>query len=132
MRRTLLGLALALALALPNAEHAQAQTQNQTQPKTGIVLMHGKQGGPNQEELGGLHAALENAGYLVDMPEMCWSGSRIYDESYLDCFADIDAAIARLKAQGATQIVVAGHSLGGNAALGYGARHGGLKGIIAI
>ena len=40
--------------------------------------------------------------------------------------------IATLKAQGATAIVVGGQSLGGNAALAYGATHAGLRGIIGL
>jgi esterase/lipase len=63
---------------------------------------------------------------------MCWSAARIYDRAYLECFADIDAATARLKQRGATAIVVLGMSLGGNAALGFGARRQGLKAIVAL
>jgi pimeloyl-ACP methyl ester carboxylesterase len=46
--------------------------------------------------------------------------------------ADVDASIARLRNQGATAIVVAGHSLGGFGALYYGATHTGLVGIVAL
>jgi esterase/lipase len=91
----------------------------------GVVMMHGKHGTPAQ--LQQLAAAVANAGFLVERPEMCWSAARIYDRSYLECFADIDAAAARLKEHGATAIVVLGMSLGGNAALGFGARRQGLK-----
>jgi pimeloyl-ACP methyl ester carboxylesterase len=112
---------LSVALALPS----------RAAEKLGIVLMHGKAGVP-ERGIDGLAATLERAGYLVDRPEMCWSRRRIYDKSYLDCLAEIDASVARLRARGATAIVVAGHSLGGNAALAYGARHDGLKGVIGI
>jgi pimeloyl-ACP methyl ester carboxylesterase len=128
MRRILIGLALVIALA----SYGQGQAQNQAQTKIGIVLMHGWRSAPGDPLFGGLHTALLNAGYLVEMPEMCWSDRRVFDESLIDCFADIDAAIARLKAQGATQIVISGHSLGGSAALAYGARHEGLQGIIVM
>src|SRR5215471_4145456 len=63
---------------------------------------------------------------------MCWSAARIYDQTYLECFADIDAAATRLKRHGATAIIVLGMSLGGNAALGFGARRQDLKAIIAL
>jgi pimeloyl-ACP methyl ester carboxylesterase len=129
MRRLFAALVLAnLVLASPGAIHAQAPGPQ----KTGIVLLHGKSGTPLEAPLMGLAWALLNAGYWVALPEMCWSRTRIYDESYLDCFADIDRAIAGLKAQGVSRVVLAGHSLGGNAALGYGALHGGLAGIIAL
>lgn len=96
----------------------------------GVVMMHGKHGTPAQ--LQQLAAAVAGAGFLVERPEMCWSAARIYDRTYLECFADIDAAAARLKEHGVTAIVVLGMSLGGNAALGFGARHQGLKAIITL
>lgn len=107
------------------------------QSKIGIVLLHGKQGTPEIQRgrvvvIGGLADALTGAGYAVERPEMCWSRTRIYDAAYLDCFADIDAAVARLKAGGANGIVVMGMSQGGNVVLGYGARRDGLKAIVAI
>lgn len=128
MRRLLSALVMAgLAFAAPGP--AQAQGQAQAPQKIGIVLMHGKLG----IRMGGwLVAALQNAGYPVVAPEMCWSGQRRYDRPYPDCLAEIDAAIASLKSQGATSIVVGGISLGGNAALAYGATHTGLKGIIGL
>jgi esterase/lipase len=93
---------------LPSLAHAKM---------LGVVLMHGKQGQPDRV-INGLAEALERAGYPVERPEMCWSRRRIYDLSYTDCFRDIDSAVERLKARGATEIVVAGQSLGGNAAIG--------------
>jgi esterase/lipase len=96
----------------------------------GVVMLHGKHGMPAQ--LQQLAASAADAGFLVERPEMCWSAARIYDRSYLECFADIDAAAARLKEHGATAIVVLGMSLGANAALGFGARRQGLKAIIAL
>ena len=63
---------------------------------------------------------------------MCWSRRRIYDRPYLDCLSEIDAAIDRLKARGATAVVVGGQSLGANGAIGYGARRKDLKGVIGV
>jgi esterase/lipase len=96
----------------------------------GVVMLHGKTGTPAQLE--GLAAQVSAAGYPVERPEMCWSATRIYDRTYLDCLTDADAAAARLKAGGATAIVILGMSLGGNGALGFGARRPGLKGVIAL
>jgi pimeloyl-ACP methyl ester carboxylesterase len=45
---------------------------------------------------------------------------------------EIDNAVRKLRERGANKIVVGGHSLGANAALGYGARRNGLAGILAI
>jgi esterase/lipase len=98
--------------------------------RLGIVLVHGK--GSSPARMNDLASVLTAAGYLVERPEMCWSRRRIYDRSYVDCLADADVASAKLKAAGASAIVIAGMSLGGNAALAYGARREGLKGVIAL
>lgn len=116
----LLGLLIGVAFALPAA----------AQPRVGVVLLHGKQSTP--ERMQRLADVLTGAGYAVDRPEMCWSERRIYDLTYLDCLRDVDAAVARLRAVGAAAVVVAGQSLGGNAALAYGARRDGLLGVIAL
>lgn len=63
---------------------------------------------------------------------MCWSRSRIYDAPFPDCLREIDAAVAALRAGGARRIVLAGLSLGGDAAIVYGARHPELAGVIAL
>lgn len=109
------------------------------QQRIGIVLMHGKQGIPlgtsnPRGAVCGAHliAALRNAGYLVVAPEMCWSRRRDFDKPYPDCLAEIDPMIVQLKSQGATEIVVGGLSLGGNAALAYGATHAGIQGIMVF
>ena len=95
----------------------------------GVVLLHGKQSAPEEHEP--LANAIGNAGHLVERPEMCWSGRRIYDQPYLTCLREIDAAFQRLQRRGATALVVAGHSLGANGALAYGARHQ-VAGVIAL
>lgn len=109
------------------------------QQRIGIVLLHGKLGvalgmtnGRGVAYGGQLIAALRNAGYLVAAPEMCWSRRRGFDKPYPDCVGEVDNAIAQLKAQGATAIVVGGLSLGGNGAIAYGATHTGIIGIIAF
>ena len=71
-------------------------------------------------------------GWLSDQPEMCWSRNRIYDRLYSDCLREIDAAVDRLKHNGANAFVVLGMSLGGNGVLGYAAAKPGLKGVITL
>lgn len=134
MKRVLVALILLLAGAGLGAPGACAAPG-----KIGVVLLHGKLGPPLGTSLGRgpaagarLIAALRDAGYLVAAPEMCWSRRRGFDLPYADCLAEIDAAIAGLKSQGATAIVVGGLSLGGNAAIAYGASHPGLLGIIGL
>jgi esterase/lipase len=114
---------LCLALLLGLAEESAAGG-------IGVVLLHGKTGMPDQHAK--LATALRAAGYTVEMPELCWSKNRIFDKSYADCMAEVDAVVARLKSQGATAIVVGGTSQGAVAAIDYGATHAGLAGIIAM
>jgi pimeloyl-ACP methyl ester carboxylesterase len=116
----LVGMAVALTAI---ATSASAQDQ------LGVVLLHGKQSAPEQHAP--LTEAVAAAGFLIERPEMCWSRRRIYDRPYLECLRDIDAAIERLKTRGATSIVIAGHSLGANAALAYGARNP-VRGVVAL
>jgi pimeloyl-ACP methyl ester carboxylesterase len=99
------------------------------QDRIGVVLLHGKQSAPEQHEP--LASAVAAAGFPVERPEMCWSGRRIYDRDYLGCLRDIDSAIDRLRQRGATVLVTAGHSLGANGALAYGARNT-VRGVIAL
>jgi esterase/lipase len=96
----------------------------------GVVLLHGKTGMPGA--MSNLAGALSAAGYLVDTPEMCWSKKRIFDKSFSDCLLEVDAAVARLKAKGASRIVVGGTSQGAMGAFGYGASRDGLAGIIGM
>ena len=97
---------------------------------TGVVLLHGKTGIPGQ--MAQLASALTAAGYAVETPEMCWSKHRIFDETFTDCLRDVDAAIASLKTQGATRIVVAGVSQGAMGAFAYAVAHPDIAGIVAM
>jgi len=96
----------------------------------GVVLLHGKTGMPSQ--LAKLSAALTVAGYAVETPEMCWSKKRIFDKAFPACLAEVDAAVADLKARGATKIVVGGTSQGAVGALAYAADHPTLAGVVGM
>jgi pimeloyl-ACP methyl ester carboxylesterase len=102
----------------------------------GIVLMHGKGGQPGGF-IDSMAAALRAEGALVVMPKMAWSGAKglpeSYGQTYEQALSQIDHAIEQLKSQGAAKIVVGGHSLGANAAIGFAARRGaGLAGVVAL
>jgi pimeloyl-ACP methyl ester carboxylesterase len=96
----------------------------------GAIVMHGKWGAPDRL-VNSLASALEREGYLIASPEMPWSRRRQYDRSVADADSEIDAEIAKLKARGAKQIFVIGHSLGAAHALHYGSRAE-LTGVIAV
>ena len=97
----------------------------------GVVLLHGKGGLPSgyiQE----LATALQSKGFLVSTPTMPWAQDRIYDASFDESMIEIDREVESLRSKGAKFIVVAGHSLGANVALGYAASRNGVSGIIAL
>lgn len=98
--------------------------------RIGVVLLHG--GGAAGNQFDDLKPKVLAAGYGLETPTMCWSGSRRYDKSAEACMADVDKAIAKLKSQGFTRIVVGGHSMGGINAILYAARHRDLAGLIAF
>ncbi len=97
----------------------------------GVVFLHGKGVWPGAFD-GGIPGALEAEGVLVASPEMPWSFGRLYGGTFEQAAAEIDAAVAKLKARGATRIVVIGHSLGANAAIGYAAHRPGIVAVVAI
>ncbi|MDR3561175.1 MAG: alpha/beta fold hydrolase [Negativicutes bacterium] len=99
--------------------------------RVGVVLLHGKTGSPGIFS-GGVVEPLKQAGFLVETPEMSWSRGRYIDKTYDEALNEIDAAAARLAARGATKIVIAGHSMGGDAALAYGAYHGNIAAVILL
>ena len=98
---------------------------------TGVVFLHGKGVWAGAFD-GGIPAALEAEGALIAEPEMPWSFTRLYGATYDEAMAEIDAAVAQLKARGARRIVVIGHSLGANAAIGYAARRHGIAAVVAM
>jgi pimeloyl-ACP methyl ester carboxylesterase len=97
----------------------------------GVVFLHGK-GVWSGAFDGGVPAALEAEGAVTASPEMPWSIRRMYGATYDEAMREIDVAVAGLKARGATRIVVIGHSLGANAAIGYAARRHGVAAVVAL
>src|SRR5688500_20047890 len=97
----------------------------------GVVLLHGKSGSPSRH-IASLASALQGKGYLVSTPNMPWAGNRMYDATFEQAMAQIDREFDSLRQKGAKRLVVAGLSMGANAALGYGASREGLTGVIAL
>jgi pimeloyl-ACP methyl ester carboxylesterase len=97
----------------------------------GVVFLHGKGVWAGAFD-GGIPAALEADGAVAVSPEMPWSFGRMYSATYDEAMQEIDAAVAGLKGRGATRIVVIGHSLGANAAIGYAARRPGVAAVVAL
>jgi pimeloyl-ACP methyl ester carboxylesterase len=97
----------------------------------GIVLMHGKQGSP-ATVINGLASKLRSAGYAVSTPTMPWSRDRIYETTVDGAMREIDGACGSLRKKGAKKIIVAGQSLGANAAIRYAATRKNIDGLICL
>jgi pimeloyl-ACP methyl ester carboxylesterase len=97
---------------------------------TGIVLLHGKGSSPGH--LAPVARALAGAGYLVATPELPWSAARAYDRALDEAHEEIDASVAALRARGATRLLMAGHSMGANVALGYTVTHPGIEALLML
>jgi pimeloyl-ACP methyl ester carboxylesterase len=98
--------------------------------RIGVVMMHGNANWGGQFEP--MVPIMKEAGYGFEAPDMCWADVRKYDHTAEECMADVDKAIAKLKAAGYDQIVVGGHSMGGINTLLYAANQKGLAGIIVF
>jgi pimeloyl-ACP methyl ester carboxylesterase len=120
----MLGLLLWLLVVTPPVGAANLQG-------TGVVFLHGKGVWAGAFD-GGIPSALAAEGAAVASPEMPWSLGRIYGATYDEAMREIDAAVAGLKGKGATRIVIIGHSLGANAAIGYAARRHGVAAVVAL
>lgn len=120
MPRVLIQLAAAAALAVT---FLAAQPAGAFEPgKTGVIVLHGKHGNPGNF-IASYVMALRQAGFVAEAPETAWSGRRRYDVDYLQALAEVGQALAALKAKGVERVVLAGHSMGGGAALAYAARN---------
>jgi pimeloyl-ACP methyl ester carboxylesterase len=118
---------LLLASALAGASIAQAQ------PKIGVLMLHGKNPGSNNDpNMSRLKPVLEGAGMLVLYPDMPWSRGRYLDGNWDKAMAEMAVHVQTLRSQGATAIVIAGHSMGAPAAMGFAARGGDVQALVLL
>jgi len=129
-RRRLIALLAVLVTALLSPRLGEAAPAAQLQG-FGVVFLHGKGGSAGGFD-GGIMSTLKDEGALIATPEMPWSYNRRYGATYDEAMTEIDRAVAGLKEKGAKRIVIIGHSLGANAAIGYAARRPDLAGVVAL
>jgi pimeloyl-ACP methyl ester carboxylesterase len=129
MRRRQLTAFMTSSLALaawPAASQAPA-------PRTGVLLLHGKNPGSNNDmNSGRIKPALEREGMLVAFPDMPWSRGRYIDGNWDKAMDEMAGHVRNLRAQGASRIVVIGHSLGVPAAMSYAARGGDVQALVLL
>jgi pimeloyl-ACP methyl ester carboxylesterase len=109
------------------------------EPKdVGVVLLHGwglqdepRRVNPHAQNWL-LSKSLREAGFHVIEEEMPWGPNRLIDVSLERAMEEIDAQVAKLKTQGASRIVIAGHSMGTPMALAYASQRSGIAGVIGL
>lgn len=124
-RQTVVMFVAAVALVAPAALLAASSPA-----EIGVVVMHGKGGGPGKY-VNGLAAAFEHAGFQVANLNMPWSHKRRYDVTMSGGVEEITRAIDAMRAKGVRKVFVAGHSQGGLFALHYAGVHP-VDGVVPI
>lgn len=105
----------------------------QAQERIGVLLLHGKNPGSNLDPNSGvLKGLFEQQGWLVAYPDMPWSRARYLDGGLDKAMAEMAGHIKSLRDQGATRIVIAGHSIGAPAAMAYAARGGDVNALVLL
>ena len=97
-----------------------------------VILMHGKWSHPNTPLLRILEKTLKEKNYVIDRPNMPWSRTREYDQTYEAALQDLAKKIEDYKKEGIKKIVLVGHSIGANAAIAYQSYIGNADAIVAI
>jgi pimeloyl-ACP methyl ester carboxylesterase len=118
-------LVLAASAFLANPGHAQ--------DKIGVLMLHGKNPGSNQDpNFSKIKPAFEKAGMVVLLPDMPWSRGRYIDGNWDKAMAEMTAHVKDLRSKGATKVVLVGHSLGVPAAMSFAARGGDVQALVLL
>ena len=131
MNRRLLCATIATAFTALSAGHAVwAQT---AAPRIGVLMLHGKSPGSNQDpNFTVMKPLFERQGWTVLIPDMPWSRGRFMEGNWDKAMAEIGGHVKALRDQGATKIVIVGHSLGVPAALSHAARGGDASALVLL
>lgn len=101
--------------------------------RIGVLMLHGKSPGSNQDpNFSPMRVTLEREGWLVAFPDMPWSRTRYLDGHWDKAMSEIAGHVKALQDQGATKIVLMGHSLGVPAAMSFAARGGTVHGLVLL
>jgi pimeloyl-ACP methyl ester carboxylesterase len=99
----------------------------------GVVVMHGKNPGAAQQPAPqSIRSRLEHDGMKVRVPDMPWSARRYIDGDWGKAMDEIAGHLASLKRDGATRLVLVGHSIGAAASLSYAATRGGVDAVVMM
>ena len=103
--------------------------------KNGYLFLHGKGSGPSapkctMNDLVNNFTAL--AGELVDYVPYSWGYEQLYSQPFEVVIAEIDAAVARLKAAGADYIHIVSHSIGCSVAIYYATKRSNFASLVLL
>ena len=103
------------------------------QERIGVLMLHGKNPGSNMDpNFGLMKGNFERQGWLVAFPDMPWSRGRYLDGGLDQAMAEIASHIKTLRDQGATKIVIAGHSMGVPTGMAYAVRGGDVDALVQL
>ncbi|MDW5441255.1 alpha/beta fold hydrolase [Polaromonas sp. SM01] len=124
--RLLLALGLFLVIAF-------GSSAVQAQPRIGVLMLHGKNPGNNMDpNFSPMKATFERQGWLATVPDMPWSRGRYLDGHWDKAMAEVAGHVKTLREQGATRIVIVGHSMGVPAALSHAVRAGDIDALVLL
>jgi pimeloyl-ACP methyl ester carboxylesterase len=103
------------------------------QERIGVLMLHGKNPGSNMDSsFRPSKAAFEREGWLVQFPDMPWSRGRYLEGNFDKAMAEIAGHVKTLRDQGATKIVIAGHSMGVPTGMAHAARGGDVNALVLL
>jgi pimeloyl-ACP methyl ester carboxylesterase len=99
----------------------------------GVLMLHGKSPGhPQDPNFSPLKTRFEQECWKVQLPDMPWSRSRYLEGNWDGAMGEIAAHVKTLRGQGATRVVLVGHSMGVPAALSHAARGGDAQALVLL
>jgi pimeloyl-ACP methyl ester carboxylesterase len=103
------------------------------QQRIGVLMLHGKNPGSNRDpNFSPLKDTFERQGWLATVPDMPWSRNRYLDGHFDKAMAEIAGHVKSLRDQGATKIVIIGHSMGVPTSMAHAARGGDVDALIGL
>lgn len=79
-----------------------------------------------------MKTAFKQQGWLTAFPDMPWSRTRYLDGNWDKAMAETASHVKALRDQGATKIVIVGHSIGTPVALSHAARGGDVNALVLL
>ena len=107
--------------------------QTRAEADVGVIFMHGKRSSLKpRTSVWQLKEKMEDTKLNAVFPKMPWHRDRFMDADFQETLKEIDGLVAKLKSDGATKIVIGGHSMGANVALAYAVIRRNVAGVVMV